>query len=141
MAPPSGSGGGRPVACEKPRQFQPYWWDFLAALPTQVRRPIRDALNAKISTARRRAALHHASVALEEHRPRAATYSDSVDAMLERRGMEYVDPADPAQAADFVERITESGTNALSKRKRAEAAIAYADMTIAWLDWELGRGD
>jgi hypothetical protein len=60
---------------------------------------------------------------------------------MDRRGMECVDPADPTQAADFVERLTPAGINALSKRKRAEAAIAYADMTLEWLDWELADVD
>lgn len=141
MPPGSGGDGERPGGCEKPRQFQPYWWDFLAALPTQVRHPLRDALNTKLSLQRRRAGLHHASCALDQHRKNAATYSDSVDAMMDRRGMEYVDPADPAQATAYVERLTTSGLRALSKRKRTEAAIAYADMAIEWVEWGLAHGD
>lgn len=139
--PVSQGGGGWLVACEKPRQFQHRWWDVLVALPTQVKRPLRDALNGRLSNARRRAGIHHASRALGEYRRNAATYSESVAEMLGRRGIDNVDVADPEQSAAFVARIMASGLNALGKCKRAEAAIAYADMAIAWAELELGRGN
>lgn len=132
---------GRPAPCEKPRQFQDHWWGFLDNLPSQVRHPLRDALNPKLSAGRRRAGLHHANCALQEYRVNAATYSDSVSEMLIARGMENVDPVDAKKAAAFLDRITDSGLKAIEKRKRAEAAIAFADMTIAWLNWQLGHGN
>jgi hypothetical protein len=102
---------------------------------------LRDALNARLSLPRRRAGLYHARRHLAPFKQSMATYSESVDAMMDRRGMEDVDPTDPTQATDFVERLTPAGLNALSKRKRSEAAIAYADMTVEWLDWELADVD
>jgi hypothetical protein len=70
-----------------------------------------------------------------------AIYAESVDVTMERRGMEYVDPTDPVQADAFVERLTPAGLKALTKRQRAGAAIAYAEMTFEWLDWELAHVD
>ena len=61
--------------------------------------------------------------------------------MLDRRGIEYVDATDPEQAAAFVEAITPAGIKALDKRQRAAAAIAYARITLEWLERELGHGD
>lgn len=121
------------------RQPKPHWWDFLRALPTQARSPLRDALNPRLTLPRRRAARHHARRELDRFVAQAREYSDSVDAMLDRRGMEYVDPSDPVQAAAFVDAITPSGINALNKRQRVAAAIAYARMALEWLDVELGE--
>lgn len=145
QAPPDrGSGGadGRLPVYENQRQkFQSYWWDFMQGLPTQVRRPLRDALKPNLSLARRRAARHHARRELAAFVASARAYADSVDDMLNRRGIEYVDPTDPVQAAAFVNAITPAGIKALDKRHRVAAAIAYARMTLEWLDRELGHGD
>jgi hypothetical protein len=131
---------GRGAGCEKPRQFQPYWWDFLDVLPTQFLHPLRDALNPKLPAPRRRAGLHHARRVLELCSQVAAEYSDRVEKMMDNCGLEYVDPTDPAQAAAFVERLTPKGLKALGERQRAEAAIAYSGMAIEWAEWELAHG-
>jgi hypothetical protein len=141
QAPASASAYGRVAACEKPRQFQPYWREFLTRLPTQVRKPLNDALNARLSLPRRRAALYHARRHFQPYKSGMATYAQSVEAMMEQRGMEYVDPSDPMQADAFLKRLTPSGLRALGKRQRAGVAIAFAEMTIEWLDMELAHGD
>ena len=138
--PGSGCRCGRAVPSEKPRQFQARWKEAMAPLPGQVLSPLAVALNSKLS-ARRRRALDAAIRALHDYRASLREWFESIDAMMDRRGMEYVDPHDPAQADAFVERLGDSGRRALEKRRRIEAAMAYAEMTIDWIRWELAHGD
>ena len=135
--PAGGGGGGRPVVCKKPRQFQPHWWDFMAPLPSQVRRPLRDALSLHRRRTARLRSIDAAREALRSFKADATVTGDSVDARMQAIGMEYADPSDRAEAAAFLDRLGQSGRKALAKRDRVAAAIFYAESTIAWLEWEL----
>ena len=136
--PPAGGGGGeRPVAFEKPQQFQPYWWDFMAPLPSQVLRPLRDALSLHRRRTARLRSIDAAREALRSFKEDAAVTADSVDARMQAIGVEHADPSDLAEAAQFLDRLGQSGRKALAKRDRVAAAIFYAESTIAWLEWEL----
>jgi hypothetical protein len=127
--------------CKKPRQFQPYWLEFMEPLPSQIRRPLRDALNPKLSAKRRAARLVQARRTLHIYAGDLGEWFESVDQMMDKRGVEYVDPSNAAQADAFVARLGDSGRRALDKRQRIRTAIAYARMTIDWVEWELTHGD
>lgn len=142
--PGSADSGEGPVVQKFPRHIRkpkPHWNEFLAALPPHARRPLLDALNERLALPRRRAARHHARREVEAFSVHARQYSTDVDEMMVRRGMEYVDPTDPAQAAAFVDAISPSGIKALTKRQKHAAAVAYGRMALEWLDVELGHGD
>jgi hypothetical protein len=109
-------------------------------LPSQVLRPMRAALSIHRTHEFRLRALDEATRELAVVKPRAGIYSESVEIRFQDLGMEYVDPSNPEQASAFLDRIGPSGIKALSKRQRVAAAIAYAEMTIEWLNWELSHG-
>jgi hypothetical protein len=109
-------------------------------LPSQVLSPLRDALSIHRTQEFRLRALGHARYELALLKSNAGIYSESVDTRFHGLGMEQVDATCPEQADAFLDRIGESGLKALNKRQRVAAAIAYAEMTIEWLDWELSDG-
>lgn len=113
----------------------------MQSLPSQVLRPLREALKIHRSDEHRLRHLDAARYELGVLKSNAGIYSDSVDAKLQELSVEQVDPSNPLQAAAFVARMGDSGRNALSKRQRKESAIAYAEMTVEWLQWELARGN
>lgn len=140
MTPVVGSPAGGPGASKNPRQFQAYWWDFMTPLPSQILRPLREALSLHRRRPARLRSIDAARCALHDFKADAKVTGESVDARMQAVGMEYADPGDPADAAAFLDRLGESGRKALAKRDRVAAAIAYAELTIAWLEWELTRG-
>ena len=138
--PVPGRGIGGPPACEKPRRFQERWFEAMDSLPSQVLRPLREALKIHRRRERRLQFLDSVRNELGILKSNARIYSDSVDAKLDALGVEQVDPTNPAKAAGFVERLGDSSLKALDKRQRISAAIAYGEMTIEWLEWELSNG-
>lgn len=134
---PSGGQG----ASENPRKFQAHWREFLAPLPSQVLRPLREALSIHRRRPARLRALDSARHALRDYKADANVTADSVEAMMHNRGVEQVDPSDPDEAAAFLDRMGQSGRKALAKSDCVAAAIAYAEMTLDWLEWELNRGE
>ncbi|GAB2621325.1 hypothetical protein [Novilysobacter erysipheiresistens] len=138
MTPAPDAGGGRLGRCEKPSQFPRRWAEAMEGhLPSQVLRPLRDARDRRLSKTNRLAALDSARFALSVRERNWRATDNSLDEMQEKRGVEYVDPSDPAQAAAFVERID---LKALSKSRRIEVAIEVAKLEIERLDKELYRG-
>ena len=135
------STGGRPGLYEKPRQFQPHWAEMMQPLPSQVLRPLRDARDTRRSTSYRRLRLIHARQELRAYVASMQPWMADVYAMMDRRGRPFVDQENPLQAEAFLARLSKSGRDALAKCQRVRAAIAYAEMTIEWLDWELAHGD
>ena len=138
--PVSGRGGGGSPVYEKPRQFQERWFEAMDSLPSQVLRPLREALKIHRSRERRLQFLDAARYILGIRKSNFRITSESVDERLDALGVEQVDPSNPLQAAAFVERLGDSSLKALDKRQRVRAAIAYAEMTIEWLEWELSHG-
>lgn len=128
-------------ACEKPRQYQPHWAEMMQPLPSQVLRPLRDARDARLAIHRRRTHLDTARQELRIYAENMKPWMDDVYAMMDRRGRAFVDPNNPLQAAAFLARLSKSGRDALDKCQRVRAAIAYGEMTIEWLEWELTHGD
>lgn len=141
MTPGLSSNGGRQVLCEKPRQFQERWLEAMEALPSQVLRPLREALKIHRSREYRLRSLDAARCELGIIKPNSRIYSDSVDAKIQELNVENVDPSSHLQADAFLARLGNSGRKALEKRQRVASAIAYAEMTIEWLEWELSHGD
>ncbi|MBJ6978057.1 hypothetical protein [Luteimonas sp. MC1895] len=113
----------------------------MAPLPSQVLRPLRDALSLHRRRTARLRSIDAAREALRSFKADAEVTGDSVDARMQAIGMEYADPSDRAEAAAFLDRLGESGRKALAKRGRVAAAIFYAESTIAWLEWELTRDE
>ena len=109
-------------------------------LPSQVLRPLRVALSPSRSRECRLRALDEAVRALAVIKAHATIYSGSVEHRFDGLGMEYVDPSNPEQAAAFLDRIGTPGLRALDKRQRVAVAIAYAELTIEWLNAELSDG-
>ena len=141
MPPGSGDGDGRLGARKNPRRFEERWMEAMRdGLPSQVLRPLRVAISLSRSRQSRLRALDEAVRALAAIKAQATIYSGSVERRFDGLGIEYVDPSNPEQAAAFLDRIGTSGLRALDKRQRVAAAIAYAEMTIEWLDWELSNG-
>jgi hypothetical protein len=141
MPPVLCSKGGRPALCEKPRQFQPHWLEMMRPLYSQVRRPLRDALNHRLPLHRRKIRLNHARQELRIYAGNMQPWMNDVYAMMDRRGRAFVDQDNPLQAEAFLARLSKSGRDALAKCQRVRAAIAYAEMTIEWLEWELAHGN
>lgn len=133
-------GGGGQAVQENPRQFRKHWAEFMAPLPRQILTPLRRARCEAASLRARRVNLHSARQALHAYVGDLAQWFASVDEMMARRGVEYVDSSDPLQAAAFLDRLGDSGRRALAKRQKVETAIAYARMTIERLEWELRDG-
>lgn len=140
MGPVDGSPSGRPGVCEKPRQFQERWMEHMAPLPSQVLIPLREALKIHRKRAARLRSLDAARYALRVFKVNTGVYRESVDAKLDRLGVEQVDPLNPLEADAFLARLGDSGRKALDKCDRVQGAIAYAEMTIQWLVWELSHG-
>ena len=139
--PGSRDGDGRLGARKNPRRFEERWMEAMRdGLPSQVLRPLRVALSLSRSRESRLRALDEAVRALAAITAQATIYSDSVEHRFDGLGMEYVDPSNPEQAAEFLDRIGTSGLRALDKRQRVAAAIAYSELTIEWLNWELSSG-
>lgn len=138
--PGSGDGDGRLGVFEKARQFQPHWWGMMVALPSQVLRPLRDAMDRRRTRAARRALRDEAAANLRAYARDLTEWMESVDAMMQRHGEPFVDKLDPAQADAFHASLTDSEKRALAKCQRVRAAIAYAGMTLEWLDAELSDG-
>ena len=113
---------------------------MMDALPSQVLRPLHDALSIHRTHEFRLRALGQARDELGMLKSKAGVYSESVDARFQALGMEQVDSTCPEQADAFLERIGASGLKALNKRQRVAAAIAVGEMTLEWLDWELSNG-
>lgn len=132
---------GRPVPCEKPRQVQPHWWEMMGALPSQVLSPLHDALDGRLTLAHRRCRRNHARDHLDRYIRDLQAWMKSVDDMMQRHGEPFVDKLDAAQAEAFHASLTDSERKALAKCQRVRAAIAYAEMTIQWLEWELAHGN
>lgn len=140
MTPGSTASGEGSGACKKPRQFQAYWWEFMAPLPSQILRPVREALSIHRKRPARLRSIDAARYALRDYKASAEVTADSVEAMMRARGMEHADPNDPDEAAAFLDRIGDSGRKALAKTDRVGIAIFYAELTLDWLDSELSRG-
>ena len=134
-----GDGEGPPV-CEKPRQVQPHWWEMMDALPSQVLRPLRDAVDGKFSFPHRRRCTNQARNQLDHYSRDLQEWMQSVEAMMQRHGEPHVDKLDAEQAENFHASLTESERKALTKCQRVRAAIAYGHLTLEWLDSELSRG-
>ena len=139
-APVSGRGGGGSPVCEKPRHFQPHWWEMMDSLPGQVLRPLRDALDRRFSLAHRRCHRNHARQHLDHYVLDLTEWMESVDAMMQRHGEPFVDKLDAAQAEAFHASLKDSERKALAKCQRVRSAIAYGHMTLEWIDWELADG-
>lgn len=140
MRPGAGDGDGGSGSSKIPRQIQPHWWDMMDALPSQVLRPLRDALDGRLSLAHRRCRRNHARDRLQDYVRDLSEWMDSVDAMMQRHGEPFVDKLDAAQAEAFHASLTDSERKALAKCQRVRAAIAYAEMALERLDWELSNG-
>jgi hypothetical protein len=140
-APPLDSGAsGRPGALEKPQHFQDYWWKFMAPLPSQVLSPLRRALSIHRRRPARLRNIDAARHALREFKAKAQVTAESVDDRCRELGMEVPDLTDAAKVATFFDRFGDAGLKGLAKRDRVAMAIAYAEMTLEWLDSELSRG-
>jgi hypothetical protein len=139
--PPAKDDDARLGVREKPRQIQDYWWEFMDALPSQVLRPLRDAFDGRLTLAHRRCRRNLARLQLHAYKRDLREWMHSVDAMMLRHGEPSVDKLDPEQAQAFALSLTDSERRALAKCQRVRAAIAYAEMTLEWLDWSLSRGD
>lgn len=141
VRPPGAEGAGGGLGVQKiPRQFQPHWWEMMDALPSQVLRPLRDAVNGKFSVPHRRRCTNQARNQLDHYSRDLHEWMQSVEAMMQRHGEPHVDKLDAAQAEAFHSSLTESEHKALTKCQRVRAAIAYGHMTFEWLDSELSRG-
>lgn len=139
--PCSGSGPGGAGGCEKPpRKIELHWWGMMDALPSQVLRPLRDALKRRFTLAHRRCHRNHARDHLDHYAAGLGEWMESVDAMMRRHGAERVDIRDQEKADAFHSGLTDSERKALAKCQRVRAAIAYARMALEWLDWELSHG-
>ncbi|MCJ0825955.1 hypothetical protein MQC88_08300 [Luteimonas sp. 50] len=141
MHPVLCSKGGRPVLSQKPRQPQAHWAEMMQPLPGQVLRPLRDARDTRRSVPGRRTRLNHARQELRIFAANMQPWMADVYAMMDRRGRASVDQDNPLQAEAFLARLSKSGRDALAKCQRVRAAIAYAEMTIEWLEWELAHGN
>jgi len=135
-----GSGGGL-GASKNPRHPQDHWWDFMASLPSQVLRPLRDAFDGRLTLAHRRSRRNHARHQLDAYARDLKAWMQSVDAMMRRHGEPNVDKLDPEQADAFAKSLTDAERKALAKCQKVRAAIAYAELTLEWLNWTLARGD
>ncbi|TYT27256.1 hypothetical protein FZO89_13885 [Luteimonas viscosa] len=113
----------------------------MAPLPSQILSPLREALKIYRTRVARLRNLDAARYALRTFKENADVYGESVESMMLARGMEHVDPANPLQAAAFLARMGDSGRKALAKCDRVATAIAYAEMTLEWLDSELSHGE
>lgn len=129
--------GGRAVQ-KNPRQFDERWLEAMRPLPSQIRVPLHDALRIHSPLYLRLRALDEARYQLRLYRGNARIYADSVDAKLEDLGAECIDLGNPLQVEAFAARIGVT-RKALEKRSAQGAAIAYAEMTIEWLEQELGH--
>lgn len=136
-APGYGRGGGGPDVQKIPRQIREHWWQSMTPLPSQVLRPLREATMQSRTTAHRRCRRNHARLNLSAYQRDMQEWMDSVDAMMQRHGAQLVDIADVEQADAFHSRLTNSERKALAKCQAVRAAIAYAEMSLEWLDWEL----
>jgi hypothetical protein len=114
---------------------------MMGALPSQVLHPLRDALDGRLTLAHRRCRRNHARDNLDRYIRDLQAWMKSVDDMMQRHGEPFVDKLDAAQAEAFHASLTDSERKALAKCQRVRAAIAYAEMTIEWLDWELAHGN
>lgn len=131
------TGGERPGVQKIPRQIQERWWQHMDALPSQVLRPLRDATKRSMTLAHRRCRRNHARERLTEFKRDMSAWMESVDAMLRRHGVECVDITNPERTAEFHARLNDSERRALAKYQRVRGAIAYAEMSLEWLDWDL----
>lgn len=136
-APGYGRVDGRPGVQKIPRQIQEHWWQSMTPLPSQVLRPLRDATKRNLSKAHRRCRRNHAKERLSQYRRDMQEWMNSVDAMMQRHGAQLVDIADVEQAEAFHSRLTDRERKALAKCQAVRAAIAYAEMSLEWLDWDL----
>ncbi len=114
--------------------------EHMAPLPSQILLPLRAALSIHRRRPARLRSIDAARCALHDYKANANVTAESVDTMMHARGMEQVDPSNPLQAGAFLARMSDSGRKALAKCDRVQGAIAYAEMTIQWLDWELSHG-
>lgn len=135
------SKGGRQVLREKPPQFRSHWLEMMEPLPGQVLSPLRAARDSRRSVFSRRTRLNHARQELHIYIGNMQPWMDDVYAMMERRGVSFVDANNPLEAEAFLARLSKSGRDALAKCQRVRAAIAYAQMTVEWLGWELAHDD
>lgn len=129
--------GGRAVQ-KNPRQFDERWLEAMRPLPSQIRVPLHDALRIHSPLYLRLRALDEARYQLRLYSGNARIYADSVDAKLEELGSERIDLGNPLQVEAFAARIGVT-RKAIEKRGAQGAAIAYAKMTIEWLEQELGH--
>lgn len=139
-APGSGAESEGPGVQKIPRQIAEHWWELMAPLPGQVLRPLRDATKRNLSKAHRRCRRNHARQRLSEYRRDMRAWMQSVDDMMTRHGAHLVDLADGEQTAKFHATLTDSERKALAKCQVVRAAIAYGEMSLEWLDWELSNG-